>query len=199
MKIMVFIVALSTSIAIHAANNANKMPEKAALCSACHGPNGNSTNPVWPNIAGQHSSYLDKQLHDYKQGTTRKDPTMAAIVANLSDMDMSELARYYSTQPIMESSVPEKYLKRGEQLYRGGDFDKHITACIACHGPRGTGNAEAGFPLLSGQHAPYTILQLEAFKNKTRQNDLNAIMRDISSKMDPEDMKAVAWYIQGLY
>lgn len=199
MKILVFIVALSGSIAIHAATNTNTMPEKAALCSACHGPQGNSSNPEWPNIAGQHPGYLDKQLHEYKQGTTRKAPTMAAIVANLSDTDMSELARYYSTQAVMESSVPEKYLKRGEQLYRGGDFDKHITACIACHGPRGTGNAEARFPLLSGQHAPYTILQLEAFKNKTRQNDLNGIMRDISSKMDPDDMKAVAWYIQGLY
>lgn len=199
MKIMVLLVALSGSIAIHAADNANTIPEKAVLCSACHGPQGNSSNPEWPNIAGQHSAYIKKQLHEFKQGKTRNAPTMAAIVASLSDDDMTVLANYYSAQPVLESSVPEKYLHRGEQLYRGGDLDKHISACIACHGPKGTGNAEAGFPLLSGQHAPYTILQLQAFKNKTRQNDLNGIMHDISARMDPDDMKAVAWYIQGLF
>lgn len=199
MKIMVFIVALSGCIAIHAADNANTAPEKAALCMACHGPQGNSTNPDWPNIAGQHSTYLNKQLQDFKQGKSRTAPTMAAIVANLSNEDMAELANYYAKLPVAEASVPEKYLKRGEELYRGGDLNKHITACIACHGPKGTGNAEAGFPLLSGQHAPYTILQLQAFKDKTRHNDLNGIMHDISSRMDPDDMQAVAWYIQGLY
>ena len=196
---MVLIVALSGSVAIHAADNANRVPDKTALCTACHGPNGNSTNPEWPNIAGQHSPYINKQLHDYKKGTTRNAPAMTAIVSTLSDKDISELANYYSKLPVMEGKVPEKYLQRGEQLYRGGDLDKNISACIACHGPKGTGNAEAGFPLLTGQHAPYTILQLEAFKNKTRKNDLNGIMQDISARMDSDDMKAVAYYIQGLY
>lgn len=199
MKIMVLIVALSGAIAVHAADTTNTVPEKAALCMACHGPQGNSSNPDWPNIAGQHSGYLSKQLHDFKQGKKRTAPTMAAIVAGLNDKDIAELANYYAKLPLAEGSVPEKYLQRGEQLYRGGDSSKHITACIACHGPKGTGNAEAGFPSLSGQHAPYTILQLQAFKDKTRQNDLNGIMHDISSRMDPDDMTAVAWYIQGLY
>lgn len=64
---------------------------------------------------------------------------------------------------------------------------------------KGSGNAQAGFPLLSGQHAAYTIMQLQAFKDGKRTNDLNQIMQDISSKMSPEDMEAVAYYIQGLY
>lgn len=199
MKKMVLIVALSGSVAIHAADNANIIPEKASLCTACHGPKGDSINPEWPNIAGQHSAYIKKQLEAYKQGKTRNAPTMAAIVSTLTDKDMAELATYYSKQAIAASSMPQKYLQRGEQLYRGGDLEKHISACIACHGPKGTGNAEAGFPSLSGQHAPYTIMQLQAFKNKTRQNDLNGIMRDISARMDLDDMKAVAYYIQGLY
>lgn len=80
-----------------------------------------------------------------------------------------------------------------------GDYAKQITACIACHGPKGTGNAQAGFPALSGQHAQYTILQLELFKDKKRSNDLNGIMRDISAHMSTDDMAAVAYYIQGLH
>ena len=199
MKKMVLVLALLGSIAVQAADIANSPPAKATLCVACHGPLGNSTNPQWPNIAGQHKSYLYKQLLDYKKGTTRRSATMAAIVSTLTDQEMKDLATFYASQPIAEGKTPAKYLKRGEQLYRGGDFDKHITACIACHGPRGTGNAQAGFPSLSGQHAPYLIMQMQEFKDKKRHNDLNEIMRDISSRMDAEDIEYVAYYIQGLY
>jgi len=199
MKKIVFVVVLLGSIAAQAADIVSAPPEKATLCVACHGQLGNSANPQWPNIAGQHSAYLNKELHDFKQGGTRSAPTMAAIVTTLNDSDMAQLANYYSKLPLAQGSVPEKYLKRGEQLYRGGDFDKHISACIACHGPKGTGNGEAGFPSLSGQHAAYLIMQLQAFKTKTRHNDLNGIMRDISARMDQTDMESVAYYIQGLY
>lgn len=199
MKKMVFVVGLLVSLTMQAADNANTVPEKIQLCVACHGPDGNSSNPLWPNIAGQHSGYLKKQLYDFKLGKSRNAPTMSAIVSTLTDQDITELAAYYAKQPLAEGRVPKKYLSRGEQLYRGGDTDKHISACIACHGPRGTGNAQAGFPLLSGQHALYTIQQLQAFRDKNRQNDLNEIMRDISVRMNDDDMKAVAYYIQGLH
>ena len=199
MKKWVTLIALASSFAIQAADIAKSALDKTALCVACHGPEGNSANLEWPNIAGQHAAYLKKQLQDYKLAKTRNAPIMAAIVASLNDEDILALANFYSHQAFAEGSVPEQYLKRGEALYRGGDFEKHITACIACHGPRGRGNAEAGFPALSGQHAPYTILQLQAFKDKARLNDYNGIMRDISARMDKSDMEAVAYYIQGLY
>lgn len=199
MKKLVFIIALFNLIVLHAATKAVPMPEKASMCVACHGPMGNSSNPQWPNIAGQHALYLLKQLHNFKELKGRNAPTMTAIVATLSNEDMVNLANYYAEQPLAKGSVPKQYLSRGESLYRGGDFDKHITACIACHGPKGTGNEEAGFPVLSGQHALYTIEQLQAFKNKKRSNDINGIMQDISKRMDDDDMKAVAYYIQGLY
>ncbi|MDP1603511.1 MAG: c-type cytochrome [Legionella sp.] len=199
MKKIVFIATLVCSFAVGAADIATTAPEKAALCVACHGPKGNSTNPEWPNIAGQHSAYLNKQLHDFKEAKTRNVPVMTAIVAGLTNEEMLELSDFYSKEPLAEGSMPAKYLKRGEELYRGGDLDKHISACIACHGPKGTGNAQAGFPVLSGQHALYTIQQLKAFKDKARRNDLNEIMHDISIRMAPEDMEAVAYYIQGLH
>lgn len=199
MKKIAFIVLLILNGANYAADKQIIAPEKAALCASCHGQQGISTNPQWPNIAGQHASYLIKQLNDYKNIKTRNVPIMTTIASQLNEVEMTELSNYYAKQPLAKGSTPEQYVKRGEQLYRGGDLDKHIAACIACHGPKGIGNAQAKFPLLSGQNQAYTLLQLQAFKNKKRTNDLNSIMQDISQRMSEEDMKAVSYYIQGLH
>ncbi len=173
--------------------------EKTALCVACHGKNGISPNDQWPHIAGQHAKYLLKQLQDYKISTHRNASVMRAVASSLTLAEMQALADFYAKQAIPEGRTPKRYLERGEQLYRGGDFAKHITACIACHGPHGTGNEEAGFPVLSGQNAAFTVQQLNAFKTKIRSNDFNAIMQDISARMSQEDMEAVAFYVQGLH
>ena len=199
MKKMAYFLALSASFSSYATGDYQAGQEKATVCVACHGPNGVSINPVWPNLAGQHVRYLIKQLRNFKLKKGREDPSMTPMAVNLSKQDIADLAVFYAKQPIPAGSTPQKYLKRGEQLYRGGDFSQHITACIACHGPKGTGNAQAGFPVLSGQHAAYTVLQLQAFKTGKRRNDLNSIMHDISSRMSTEDMEAVANYIAGLY
>lgn len=172
-------------------------PAKIESCLACHGATGVSTNPSWPNLAGQHASYLFKQLKEI-QNQTRKAPLMQTSLNGLSATELKSLADFYAEQPTPKGTTPQIYVTRGEALYRGGDYTKQITACIACHGPTGEGNAQAGFPVLSGQHALYTLQQLKAFHNKTRHNDLNAMMCDISSKMDEQDMQAVAYYVQGL-
>lgn len=199
MKKIVLFLALYGTVAANAAGSYKAGQEKSTVCAACHGQAGISNNPIWPNLAGQNAAYLIKQLHDFKGNKGRSNPSMAPMVANLSDQDIDDLAAFYAKQPIAKGTTPKKYLARGEQLYRGGDIDKHITACIACHGPKGTGNKQAGFPVLSGQHAAYTVLQLQAFKDNKRSNDLNSIMHDISGHMDNDDMEAVANYIAGLY
>lgn len=185
------------SLAIEA--NTIAAPEKTALCAGCHGAQGISLNPEWPSLAGQHAAYLAKQMHDYKTASTRNAAIMTPMVAQLSDSDIAEIADYYSRLPPPAGETPEKYQTRGEAIYRQGDLNKHITACIACHGPQGTGNAQAGFPVLAGQQPGYTTLQLLAFKNKARSNDLNSIMRDIGGHMGQEDMEAVAHYLSGLH
>jgi cytochrome c553 len=199
MKKFALAVILCVPLTVYAQENTPTTANKAMVCSACHGQSGNSPNPEWPNLAGQHPKYFIKQLRDMKDKSLRDAPTMSALVATLSDQDMDDLAAYYAKMPLAQGSTPQEYLQRGEQLYRGGDFTKRITACIACHGPKGTGNAQAGFPVLSGQHAAYTLLQLLAFKDGKRKNDLNHIMQDISSRMSREDMEAVAHYIEGLH
>ncbi len=171
---------------------------KSAMCAGCHGAQGISINPAWPSLAGQHAGYLAKQLLDYKNATQRNAAIMTSLVASLSPEDIQDLAEFYASLPAPAGNTPEKYKTRGEELYRRGDLDQHITACIACHGPQAQGNAQAGFPALSGQQPDYTVQQLLAFKDKSRKNDLNSIMRDITARMNREDMEAVANYLAGL-
>jgi len=199
MKKFALTLILCAPLVIYAQENTTTITSKAQICTACHGSEGNSSNDQWPNLAGQHPKYFIKQLKDMKDDALRNAPTMKALVATLSEQDMDDLAAYYAKMPLAQGSTPKEFLQRGEQLYRGGDFAKRITACIACHGPQGTGNAQAGFPVLSGQHAAYTVLQLVAFKDGKRKNDLNHIMQDISNRMSKEDMEAVAHYIEALH
>ncbi len=79
-----------------AAGDINAGKAKAASCAACHGANGISINPMWPNIAGQQDQYMIKQLKAFKDGT-RSDPLMSSQAQALSDADMANLAAYYSS------------------------------------------------------------------------------------------------------
>ena len=89
--------SLLLSASAGAAGVAAAGKSKSAICGACHGADGNSANPLWPKLAGQHAPYLVKQLKDFKSGA-RKDPVMAPMAAPLSDQDMENLAAYYASQ-----------------------------------------------------------------------------------------------------
>lgn len=196
MKILLGLLASCFSLTLHAAGDLALGKEKAAVCIACHGTNGVSINKDWPNLAGQHASYLVKQLKDFKAGTERNNPVMTGIIANLNENDFADIAAFYASLPIPTAPASSiKLQKLGESLYRNGDFKRHVAACIACHGPDGQGNAQAGFPSLVGQNASYLVLQMQAFKSGQRHNDLNGIMRTTSSKMTEEEMQAVAEYL----
>ncbi len=174
--------------------------EKAeTVCAACHGKDGNSLTPIWPKLAGQHAGYLLSQMKAFKEGTLRYDPSMSGMMASLSQQDMKNLAAYFNAQERTIGEAAPKLVKKGEALYRGGSQDKHISACIACHGPKGLGNEQAGFPALSGQQAGYVVEQLGRYSSKVRKTDINNIMRDIASRMDQSDMEAVASYVSGLH
>jgi cytochrome c553 len=89
-------VATLASLPAQAGDSA-KGKEKAAVCGACHGPDGNSPTPDFPRLAGQQEDYLVKALQDYKTGK-RKNPIMAAQVENLSKADMADVAAWFSSQ-----------------------------------------------------------------------------------------------------
>jgi cytochrome c553 len=172
---------------------------KSAPCAGCHGVDGNSTNPAWPKLAGQHAGYLDKQLMDFKEGETRNNAMMAPMVASLSDQDMADLAAYFSSQTMQMGAADEALVTEGEKIYRGGNPATGVAACIGCHGPKGDGNPAANFPVISGQHAPYVEAQLHAFKKGERANDAGKMMRNIAANMTDKEIEAVASYVQGLH
>ncbi len=182
-----------------AAGDAKAGEAKAQVCVSCHGVNGNSAVPTFPKLAGQHAGYIAKQLANFKEGKSRSNALMAPQVANLSQQDMADLGAYYAKQSPGMGRADKKLKVLGEKLYRGGNKDKGISACLACHGPTGAGNSAAKFPLLSGQHADYLAKALKDFRDGNRSNDLNGMMRDIAAKMSDAEIAAVASYISGLH
>ena len=174
---------------------------KAAVCGACHGPDGNSPAPNFPKLAGQGERYLSKQMHDIKDGK-RTVLEMTGLLTNLSDQDLADLAAYFASQKGSVGAADPKLVARGEQLFRGGNLEKGLPACTGCHSPNGAGNATAGFPHLSGQHATYIAKQLTDFRKEEagRANDGDAMtMRTIARKLSDEDIAALSSYIQGLH
>jgi len=173
---------------------------KAMTCTACHGAEGNSSIPTWPNIAGQGASYIVAQLNAFKDGT-RADPLMAPQAMMLSDEDMRNVAVYFESLPAAAMAVANPAtVGKGEALYRGGNADAGIPACLACHGPTGRGNPAANYPAIQGQHATYAAKQLRDYASGARKSDgKTRIMRDISSRLSADDIEALASYVQGLH
>jgi len=172
---------------------------KAVTCAACHGAEGISANPLWPNIAGQAAPYLVTQLKAFKDGA-RKNPLMTSQAMMLSEQDMADLAVYFESLPAPAQAVADPgVVVTGEALYRGGEVSNQVAACIACHGPTGTGNPAAGYPALKGQHAAYTAKQLRDYASGERVSDgKTRVMREIAGKLSEDEIVALASYVQGL-
>ena len=170
---------------------------KSTACVACHGVDGNSSNPQWPTLAGQHKQYLAKQLRAFKSGA-RKDPLMSPMAVSLSDDDIEDLAAYFTAQKPTGLEADPGKVPLGQRLYRGGDTKLGLTACAACHGPEGFGNPVASYPAIRGQHSTYVATQLRAYRAGTRTTDQNQMMRTIANSMSDEQIEALASYVQGL-
>jgi cytochrome c553 len=172
---------------------------KSSTCAACHGADGNSVTPDWPMLAGQHASYIARQLRAFKNGE-RTDVTMKPFADLLSDQDVLDVAAYFAAQTPTPKGADPALVNLGQQIYRGGVPERGIAACIACHGPEGTGNPLAAYPRISGQHAAYTIKQLNAYARDERRSDVevNQMMRNIAELLIEDEIRALASYIQGL-
>jgi len=179
------------------ADGAEDGATKAAVCSACHGPNGNSANPEWPNLAGQGERYMVQQLKFFKEGK-RNNPVMAPMAATLSDKDIADLAAYYAAQKPTGLEADPSYWEAGQKLYRGGDSARNLPACIACHGPVGRGISPSGYPALRGQHSVYTQKQLNDYVAGARPGANAEIMHSIAGRMTADEIRNVSSYIQGL-
>lgn len=189
--------ALLTALgSAHAEGDANAGKQKSEACAGCHGEDGNASAPIFPKLAGQHATYLARQLADFKSHK-RVDPTMNAMAASLSESDIADIAAWYAKQKIKPEPAEKNAL--GEKIFRAGLSDKAVPACSGCHSPTGAGNREAGIPALSGQYAAYLGKTLNDVKSGERNNDPNAIMRDIAKRLSEQEIDAVAEFAAGLH
>jgi cytochrome c553 len=172
---------------------------KSATCAACHGVDGNSVTPDWPMLAGQHANYIVKQLRAFKGGE-RTDVTMKPFADMLSEQDMLDVAAYFEAQKPTPKGADPSLVNLGQQIYRGGVPARGVAACIACHGPDGSGNPLAAYPRISSQHAAYTTKQLNAYRLGDRRSDVdvNQMMRNVAGQLFEEEIRALASYVQGL-
>ena len=175
---------------------------KSAVCSSCHGPNGNSANPDWPRLAGQSAVYIAEQLRLFRSGV-RNNPVMKPLAASLSDQDISDLAVYYEAQTPTGLEADPSYWQAGEALYLRGDRAREVPACVACHGPAGRGNLAAGYPALRAQQSVYVVKQLNDYAVRARYTGPNPaghrrVMLTIARQLTPEQIRDVASYVQGM-
>jgi len=204
-KIPLLVAVLASSLSITSLTSAEESGDSAAgkvkseSCQGCHGADGNSYGPDWPHLADQHESYLIKQIKNFQQGE-RTNETMNAMVSGLSEKDIADVAAYFASQKVKPSNeaIDSTKIKAGRKIYKGGNPYSGIPACAGCHGPNGVGNGPAKFPYLAGQQQQYLVKTLNDFKNGSRNNDYNEIMRKIASKMTASEIASVAAYITTL-
>jgi len=172
---------------------------KSASCAACHGVDGNSLNPQWPKLAGQHEDYMVKQLLYFHSGERMND-TMQGMVEGLSEEDAQDLAAYFASQEVTIGAADPALVELGEKIYRSGNAESGVAPCMGCHGPSGAGNPGANYPALRGQHAAYVESQLHGFAEGKRVNENSVkMMQILASRMTNREIRAVASYIQGLH
>ena len=163
--------------------------QKAAVCGACHGVDGNSTIPQNPILAGQNPRYIYLQLRDFNK-KRRQDPLMSPMAANLSTKDMLDLAAYFSMQK------PSRQNARGDAAkIDEGRKIADAALCPMCHLGGFSGQNE--IPKVAGQHYDYIKKQLLAFKNRERTNDagsMTAYMNNVTEKQ----IEALASYVASL-
>lgn len=175
---------------------------QVAVCSACHGADGNGMAP-FPKLAGQGEKYLYQQLLHFRDGT-RVAASMMGQVDNKTDQELADIAAFYASQAPTGGQTDPELVELGEAIYRGGIADRGVPACAACHAPSGKGNAPAGFPSLAGQHAEYTADQLRAYRKgyedptgRVTDGDIK-IMRGVAFNLSDLEIEAVSSYVAGL-
>ncbi|SBV38091.1 Cytochrome c class I [uncultured Stenotrophomonas sp.] len=189
--------------------------QKAQVCAACHGADGNSAIEMYPRLAGQSERYIAQQLALIASGqrTEGMVAVMLPFVEGMTPQDMRDLGAYFATQKsgagvADDAEVTDgayagmKFYEIGQALYRGGDASRGIPACLACHGPNGAGNPGPAYPHIGGQHAAYTAQRLQHYQaGQTQETDPThfRIMEQVTHSLTEQEIQALSSYVQGLH
>ena len=188
---------------------------KAGTSAACHGLDGNPTDPQYPRLAGMPERYIAHQLELFKSGqrTTGMAAVMKPFADALTAQDMRDLGAHFAVQKAGAGVADDtkiatgpnagmKFYEVGERLFRQGDAKRGIPACMACHGPAGGGNPGPAYPALAGQQSAYAQRRLEEYRaGTTTQTDphLFNIMASVAKPLTDEEIQSLASYVQGLH
>ena len=170
------------------------------VCSNCHGIDGNSVSPNFPNLASQQRAYLTGQLEGFRK-PGRSDPAgfeyMWGLSHHLTDKQIGELADYFAAQQLV-SPAGGKPLQaaKGKQIFEDGLPAQSIPSCKSCHGEQGQG-MDGVAPRIAHQHADYVVKQLDVFQ-RTDQRPAGAAMKLVAHSLTKENMEDVAQYLQGM-
>ena len=187
MKIPAALLLVFISLAAQADIEVGKC--KAEVCIACHGENGNSTNGMFPILAGQNSRYIYLQLKDFKEGR-RKHPVTSPMVVNLNKEDFLDLAEYFSAQKPKATGF-----KPDPEKIKAGKAKADEMLCTMCHLGGFLGQNE--IPRVAGQHYEYIVKQLKDFKARNRTNDAGN-MTSVAKILSDQDIENLANYIANL-
>jgi cytochrome c553 len=172
----------------------------APACVTCHGQDGGGMSASgFPRLAGQNAEYLAKQLRDMQKGL-RSNPTMQPVAKALSEEEILAMTKYYAALPIpavKEPAFSASLLQQGEQLAKYGKWSQGVPACFQCHANQGQG-VGTHFPAIAGQSSVYLANQLRDWKNGSRRNDPQELMKTVASHLTPEEAKVVAAYLASL-
>jgi cytochrome c553 len=171
----------------------------ATACVTCHGNDGaGMAASNFPRLAGLNTDYMTKQLRNFTDGT-RVNMIMQPIAGALSTEEADNVSAYFTAQqaPHAAPNVNTSAAGTGKKLVESGDWDKTIPACTKCHGP-GVHGVGSTFPALAGQHAGYIESQLNAWKQGTRKNDPNHLMKVIADRLSKDQIKSVATYLASM-
>lgn len=188
---------------------------KAGTCAACHGLDGNPTDPQYPRLAGQSERYIAHQIALFKTGerNTGMSAVMKPFADALTEQDARDVGAYFATQKsgasVADDTViasgpnkDKKFFEVGQQLFLSGDSKRGIPSCMACHGPGGAGNPGPAYPHIAGQQATYSKRRLEEYRaGTTTQKDphLFNIMATVAKNLTDEEIGSLSSYLQGLH
>ncbi len=187
---------MALALLVAASAIASPGQDAATACAPCHGESGRGAAPTFPNLAGQQTQYLQKQLADFAKGR-RTNEAMTAALAPVPRSDFPDLVAHYGAQTPASGHAGDAALAAaGRKIFEDGDWLAGIPPCRSCHGERGAGAGR--YPRLAGQNPAYTLQQLTDFKSGARHNDTRRAMREIAARLTEAQMKALAEYLAEL-
>jgi cytochrome c553 len=181
-------IALALAAGAAAADEYASVRETLQQCFTCHGPNGASTDPAFPILAGQHLHYLYVQLKDFKS-QYRKSEIMSPVAANLEKSDMLTIAKFFS-----EQKWPNIGYRATPESRAGGETATAAGQCVQCH--RGGYEGDSRVPRLAGQYPEYLRQTMLDFKNKKRTN--SPAKSSLMVSYGDNDITAIAEFLADL-